>query len=150
MATEMEMALMTGSKGLRAAALAAVLLGPVPAFAAEPVTGNWLTEESKALVQIEACGKTICGKIVKVLKPTPGRPTTDLANPDPRLRSHPIAGTYILTGFVDAGSLWKGKIYDPQSGKTYAGKLMRNPDGSLKVQGCIAFMCKGPTWQPAR
>jgi uncharacterized protein (DUF2147 family) len=129
---------------------AAFLGSTATAFAAQPVTGNWLTEENKALVRIEACGKTVCGKIVKVLKPTPGKPTMDIANPDPTKRKNPIEGTYILTDFTDAGALWKGKIYNPDSGKTYNAKLTRNPDGTLKVEGCIAFLCKGPTWQPAR
>ena len=120
------------------------------AQAAQSVTGNWLTIDGKAIVQIGFCGKALCGKVVKVLKPMPGRPTTDIANPDPKLRNRPIEGISILTGFSDAGSLWKGNIYDPESGKTYNSKLIRNPDGTLKVQGCIAFFCQTQIWTPAR
>jgi uncharacterized protein (DUF2147 family) len=135
----------------RSAAFAIALLGcGTAAIAAQPVTGTWMTEEGKALVHIDACGQAMCGKIVKVLKVDPGKPTKDIANPDPAKRGNPIEGTFILTDFVDAGSLWKGRIYNPASGKTYSARLTRNADGTLKVEGCVAFLCKGPIWQPAR
>lgn len=134
---------------LGAAALAALFVSTA-AIAATPVTGTWMTEDGKALVRIEPCGSAICGRIVKVLRRAPGAPTTDIANPDPAKRNNPIEGTFILTGFKDAGSLWKGKIYNPESGKTYNAKLTRNADGTLKVEGCVAFLCRGPIWTPAR
>jgi uncharacterized protein (DUF2147 family) len=131
-------------------AIIATLLWPaLPAYSAQPVAGRWLTEDSKALVQIEPCGKAICGRIVRVLKPQPGHSKIDVNNPDPQKRNNPIEGTYILTDFVDAGSQWKGKIYNPESGKTYNARLTREADGSLKVEGCIAFLCTGPLWHPA-
>lgn len=131
--------------------VAALLIGSASgAIAAAPVTGTWITDEGKALVRIEPCGQAICGRIIKILRHEPGKPTTDIANPDPSRRRNPIEGSFILTGFTDAGSVWKGKIYNPDSGKTYAAKLARKPDGTLKVEGCVAFLCRGPTWQPAR
>lgn len=132
-----------------AAALASLFISTA-AMAATPVTGTWITEGGKAMVRIEPCGDAICGRIVKVLLREPGKPTTDIANPDPTKRNNPIEGTFILTGFKDAGALWKGKIYNPDSGKTYNAKLTRNADGTLKVEGCVAFLCRGPIWTPAR
>ena len=41
-----------------------------------------------------------------------------------------------------------GKIYDPRSGNTYKSNLYLNDDGSLKVEGCLAFICDGEEWQP--
>ncbi|SDD78722.1 Uncharacterized conserved protein, DUF2147 family [Sphingomonas sp. YR710] len=136
--------------GFGGIALAATLLAlALPAYSARPVTGRWLTEDSKAMVQIEPCGKAVCGRIVRVLKPQPGRSKFDINNPDPKKRSNPIEGTYILTDLVDAGTQWKGRIYNPESGKSYNARLTREADGSLKVEGCIAFLCTGPLWQPA-
>ncbi len=120
------------------------------AQAAQPISGRWFTEDGKAIVQIGPCGKAVCGRISKVVKPTPGAPQNDAYNPDKNLRSRSIEGLTILTDFNDAGDLWKGQIYDPQSGKTYASKLTRNANGTLKVQGCIAFFCKTQTWTVAR
>ena len=122
----------------------------LPAYAAQPVIGRWATVEAKAIVHIAQCGKSLCGKIEKILKPTPGRPNTDVENADPALRSRPLVGLPLLTGFGDAGSHWKGTIYDPESGKSYTSKISRNSDGTLKVQGCIAFFCKTQTWTAVR
>lgn len=122
----------------------------LPAQAAQPVTGRWTTVDGKAIVHIAPCGKSLCGKIEKILKPTPGRPHTDAENSDPALRSRPLVGLPLLTGFSDAGDIWKGTIYDPESGKSYKSKINRNPNGTLKVQGCITFLCKTQTWTPTR
>ncbi|CAD0357714.1 DUF2147 domain-containing protein [Xanthomonas hortorum] len=120
-----------------------------PAFAAEPITGKWFTDNQQALVDIQPCGTSLCGTIVKVLRTKPGSRKTDAFNPDPAKRHNPMEGTVILSELVDAGDLWKGKIYNPESGKTYNAKIKRGADGSLKVEGCVAFICQGPTWQPA-
>ncbi len=131
-------------------ALPALLLAATPALAAAPITGNWITENGKALVEIAPCGKVLCGKITRVLKPTPGKPQTDANNPDARLRNRPIVGLPILTGFTADGAEWKGAIYDPEKGKTYRSVVQRNADGTLKVKGCIAFFCQAQVWKPAR
>ena len=134
----------------RAALLTLSLLATLPAQAAQPITGRWATVEGKAIVQIGPCGKALCGRIEKIVKPTPGRPQTDIKNPDPALRGKPLAGLALLTGFADAGDVWKGSIYDPESGKTYNSKVSRNSDGTLKVQGCILMFCRTQTWTPVR
>ena len=134
----------------RAALFALPLFAALPAKAAQPIIGRWATIDGKAIVQIAPCGKTLCGRIEKIVKPTQGRPQTDIKNPDPALRSKPLAGLALLTCFADAGELWKGSIYDPESGKTYNSKVSRNSDGTLKVQGCIMMFCKTQTWTPVR
>lgn len=120
------------------------------AHAAQPVTGRWSTVDGKAIVAIAPCGGKLCGKIEKIVKPTPGRPQTDIKNPDAALRNKPLTGHTLLSGFEDAGDVWKGTIYDPESGKSYSSKVSRNGNGTLKVQGCIAFFCKTQTWTPVR
>ncbi|WP_242125100.1 DUF2147 domain-containing protein [Sphingobium sp. Sx8-8] len=134
----------------RATLTGLLLATALPAEAAQPITGRWATVGGKAIVQITTCGKALCGRIERIVKPTPGRPQTDIKNPDPALRSKPLAGLALLSGFEDAGDLWKGTIYDPESGKSYNSKVSRNVDGTLKVQGCIMFFCKTQTWTPMR
>lgn len=128
----------------------AALAATAPLHAAQPIGGRWATVDGKAIVQIATCGNSVCGRIVKIVKPTPGRSHNDVKNPDPALRNRPIEGLAILSGFSDNGSHWKGTIYDPESGKSYASKVSRNGDGTLKVQGCIAFFCKTQTWTAMR
>lgn len=117
------------------------------ANAALPVSGKWMTHDKDSIVEIAPCGATVCGKVLRVLKMMPnGKAPIDLNNPDPALRNRPVQGMMILSGFTDGGKQWNGRIYDPKSGKSYKSKLARNPDGSLKVQGCIGFLCQSFNW----
>jgi len=141
---------MTIIRTIGLAAVAVSALVALPAQAAQPVTGRWATVDGKAIVNSAPCGTHLCGRIEKIVKPTPGRPHTDIKNPDPTLRSRPLVGLALLSDFSDAGDIWKGTIYDPESGKSYNSKVSRNGDGTLKVQGCIAFFCKTQTWTPVR
>jgi uncharacterized protein (DUF2147 family) len=129
---------------------AALLLTPAAADAATPIAGRWLTEEGNAVVTIGACGSATCGRITRLIKGPPSGPPVDRNNPDASLRKRPLEGLTILTGFADAGSDWRGRIYDPKSGKTYKSIVRREADGSLKVQGCIAFFCRTQRWTAAR
>jgi len=128
----------------------ALLLTPAAADAATPIGGRWLTEEGNAVVTIGACGSATCGRITRLIKGPPSGPPVDRNNPDASLRKRPLEGLTILTGFADAGSDWRGRIYDPKSGKTYKSIVRREADGSLKVQGCIAFFCRTQRWTAAR
>jgi uncharacterized protein (DUF2147 family) len=126
-----------------------VLIAPVPALAAEPISGRWLTEDGKGIVEIAPCGNQICGKIIKLLVDTQG-PPLDRNNPDPKLRNRPLVGLNILSGFKDTGSKWEGQIYSPERAKTYRSVVYRNKNGTLAVKGCISFICQTQTWKPAR
>jgi uncharacterized protein (DUF2147 family) len=93
----------------------------------------------------------LCGAIARILVDKPGVPSTDVRNPDPALRSKPLVGLRILSGFTGKDDRWdEGRIYDPQSGKSYRSKLRLNKDGSLNVSGCIAFLCKTQSWTRGR
>ena len=132
-------------------ALACAILVATPALAAAPVTGKWLTAERESIVEIGTCSGTVCGRVLRVLKSNPdGKLPVDGNNPNPALRSRPIEGIMILTGFADTGNSWKGQIYDPRSGKSYKSFLTRNADGTLKVQGCVGPFCQAFTWTAAR
>ena len=62
-------------------------------------------------------------------------------------RSRPITGLRTLWGFSRSGATWKGgRAYDPKSGKSYRATLQLNRDGSLKVTGCVLFVCKSRRW----
>jgi uncharacterized protein (DUF2147 family) len=131
--------------------VALLALIAAPATAATPVTGKWITAERDSIIEIGTCGDTVCGKVLRLLKLNPdGKMPTDGNNPNPALRSRPVQGIMILTGFTEGGGVWNGRIYDPKSGKSYKSKLNRNADGSLNVQGCVAFFCQAFKWTPAK
>ena len=135
---------------IRVAVIAALFVSASPVAAAAPITGKWLTAGKDSVVEIAPCGTKLCGKIAKLMKPVEGGPPTDRNNPDATLRARPLIGLPILIGFGDNGADWGGTIYDPRRGKTYRSVVAKNPDGTLKVQGCIAFFCQTQTWTAAR
>ncbi len=124
------------------------------AQAAGTAQGDWITQSGSAKVRIAPCGPTLCGTVVWMKQPNDpetGQPQKDNKNPDPALRSRPALGLQIIKGMKPVGDgRWAdGTIYDPQSGKTYASKMTANPDGALKVEGCIAILCQAQIWKPA-
>jgi uncharacterized protein (DUF2147 family) len=120
------------------------------AAAASPV-GSWVTEDGTAIVSIACCGQSLCGTVSKALAIQPGIPRTDVHDRKAALRNRALLGLPVLGGFSWSGTQWTGgTIYDPKTGKTYRSKLAMNPDGSLKVSGCILFICETQRWTLAR
>ena len=115
----------------------ALLLYAAPAF-----TGDWVTNDRTAIVRITPCGGALCGRIVRVI--ARGAPTTDANNPDRALRSRPLAGLTVLSGFTPAGT--GGRAYNPRNGRSYRATLALNGDGSLRVTGCVMMICRSQTW----
>ena len=126
-------------------ALLLSLAAAPPAHGAASVSGLWLTTEKDSIVEIAPCGR-----IARILKPNPNGPPRDVNNPDPALRSRPIQGLPILTGFRDSGRNWEGTAYDPRAGKSYRSYLTLLRDGTLEVKGCIGPFCRTKSWTPAR
>ena len=125
---------------------AALLLAAGPAFAADAVEGEWLTQAGTAKVKISPCAAQadrMCG-LISWMK----TPSKDTHNPDAALRERPILGLAMIRDFKPAGpGKWTGgKIYNPSNGKTYDSKISVNANGTLKVEGCVLMVCQAQTW----
>lgn len=125
------------------------LAGAILAGAAQadsPATGTWLMENGKVTVHVAECGPNLCGTIVGLKKPLDkkGRPKRDKENPNPALRHRPVIGLTILSNMKPDGNLrWKGTIYNPDDGNTYASRMKMQSDTVMKVEGCVAgILCK--------
>jgi uncharacterized protein (DUF2147 family) len=127
------------------------------------ILGIWNDEEKDAQIEIFRCGVKYCGKIVWINKPfysadedrtKAGLPRTDDNNPNSDLRSHPIIGLQIMSGFEYAeGYSWVGgKLYDPKSGMTYSGKMTLVSSDRLELRGYVIFSLFGRTssWSRVR
>ena len=108
------------------------------------------TGEKKAVIQlIESDGK-VSGKIIKVLNK---EKADALCTKCPgSLKNKPVEGLQILSGLkADGNNQWSdGKLVDPESGKTYSGKLTLSGNGqSLKLRGFVGTPVFGrsQTWQ---
>lgn len=131
--------------------VAGLTLAAAPAFAADPVEGEWLTEGGSAKVRVAPCaGKAdrMCGNISWLKNPADAK-ATDAKNPDPKLKTRTIMGMPMIRDFKQAapGRWTGGKIYDPGSGKTYDSKISIGPNGTLKVEGCVLMVCQAQTWR---
>ena len=140
--------------GILAAVLGLAAMVPA-AFAAQPITGRWVTAEKDAVVAIAKCGGSgtkgaLCGRIEKFLvMPAGGNDQRDVNNSDPAKRTRKLIGTAILTGLVANGEAWHGEVYDPKKGKTYKAEVRRKPDGTLEVKGCVGPFCQAQVWKRA-
>lgn len=138
-----------------ALAAAAATLTATPAFsAAEDVFGYWLTENQKAIVQVEPCGAQACGKIVWLAEPNDpatGAPKVDANNEDAAMQARPICGMPMIGNFAQDGDRWDdGFIYDPQSGDTYTSKMHVNDAGKLYVRGYVGISLFGKSQEWTR
>ncbi len=126
------------------------------AVGSEDILGVWSTEKKEAKIMIYKCGVKYCGKIVWSQDPnyppdskegTPGTPIFDSNNPNPKLRKTPIIGLQILYDFMFAGdNLWTdGKLYNPDNGKTYSGKMILVSPNQLNLRGFIGISLIGRT-----
>lgn len=132
-----------------------LLLGVLGAASAQTLSplGIWTNAEKKATFEIYQCGNKLCGKIVTLTVPNDpktGKPKTDSMNPDPKLRNRPRLGLVFMQGFeYDEGNKWDdGKIYDPESGKTYSCYMKMENQNTMEVKGYIGFSMigKSQTW----
>ena len=107
------------------------------------VLGTW-REPAGARIEVHACGNDVCLKLLKLSDNPPK--TTDGNNPDQALRSRPLLGLEIGTGFhlADPSHAEGGMLYDPKSGKTYHGSMMSEGD-LLKLRGYVGFKAFGRT-----
>ncbi|GAA4439776.1 DUF2147 domain-containing protein [Ravibacter arvi] len=113
-----------------------LLCAPLGLFAQFDITrGTWYNENRTGRLQFFIKEAKLYAKIVWV----EDNARKDERNPDPKLRQRPLIGLVNLTGFTpaDARNWSGGKIYDPESGKTYSSKIKVLSDRELEVRGYI-------------
>ncbi|MEI6642447.1 MAG: DUF2147 domain-containing protein [Novosphingobium sp.] len=130
------------------ALLAAATAGAGAAEQANPY-GQWRTPERGGLVEVSQCDGGLCGKILGGAGGAEDR--FDRNNKNPALRGRPLIGMYIFRGLKPAGGSWKGSIYNPNDGGTYAATVSLKSPGELVVKGCVVWpLCKTQVWTRAR
>jgi uncharacterized protein (DUF2147 family) len=120
----------------------------------DKIEGLWYNDIKSAKIQIsKGIDGKFNGKIVWLKEPLKdGKPKTDEENKDEKLRSRPIIGMNILSGFVPDGDhkYTDGKIYDPKNGKTYSCNITHNGK-TLSIRGYVGISLLGrtTTWEKA-
>lgn len=132
---------------------------PVP-DGSSAIVGDWLVASRDAIIRIEREGDGYAGRIVWQLHDTygpedgpalAGKTVTDRHNPDPLLRSRPLAGLRLLWGlhYDPDGRKWVGgRVYDSDDGKTYHCEIRLLDRDRLSLRGYIGVPLLGgsTTW----
>jgi uncharacterized protein (DUF2147 family) len=132
-----------------AALLAAGVEAGSGAGAAEQASphGQWRTPERGGLIEVSQCDGGLCGKILGGSGGGSAEERLDRNNKNPALRGRPLIGMYIFRGLKPAGGSWKGSIYNPNDGGTYAATVSLKSPGELVVKGCVVWpLCKTQVW----
>lgn len=122
----------------------AFLLGGTPASAdvavqdPTPVVGVWASKGT--IFSISRDGDELLGEVIAMRKPR-----ADQKNPDSRLRTRPVIGLQVLSDYRFKRGAWRGKLYDPGSGRTFSSHLKLDADGNLRLRGYIGFSLFGKT-----
>ncbi len=111
---------------------------------ADRILGTWSTPKQESTVEIVKCGEAYCGSIQSMKTPT-----NDEHNSDPSLRSRPLVGAQIMTGFQYAGSnTWNGgALYAPKRGKNISPDLVLTAPDSLDIKVKMGMISKTVTWK---
>jgi uncharacterized protein (DUF2147 family) len=115
---------------------------------ADAIVGVWLTGgREPAKIQVYRSGDKYYGKIVWLKYPEEnGKARLDINNPDREKRNQQIIGLVILRSFKFDDDEWdSGKIYDPESGKTYSCNLSLKDKNTLTVRGYVGISLLGRT-----
>ena len=138
--------------GVGIAALVVAGLAVAGSALADP-KGVWLNDRQDSHIRIYACEDDqdeLCGEIVWLKNPNgkDGKPRRDVKNEDESLRGRQVLGLQVITGMEDeGGGEWEdGDIYNPRDGDTYDAEMEEIDANTLKVSGCVWFLCKTQTW----
>ncbi|HEX3797314.1 MAG TPA: DUF2147 domain-containing protein [Verrucomicrobiae bacterium] len=122
----------------------------------DEIIGVWHTTGDRGDVKIFKRDGRYFGEVLNIAEPNwpandkhgmGGKPKNDRYNPNPKLRDRPVIGIELMTEFVYARkNLWdEGKIYDPETGKTYKCKMILKSPNKLEVHGYIGISLFGRT-----
>ncbi|CAN6959754.1 MULTISPECIES: DUF2147 domain-containing protein [Psychrobacter] len=108
------------------------------------------TGEKKAIIQLSESNGKVSGKIIKVLNKENAKAVCTKCPGS--LKNQPVEGLQILSGLkADGNNKWSdGKLVDPESGKTYSGKLTLSDNGqSLDLRGYVGspLFGRSQTWK---
>ena len=125
------------------AALVAVLAGATRVRAGESLDGFWMDSDGEVIIELRPCGDSRCGKVVWLKQPLgpEGRPLRDYRNSDPNLRSRPVCGLEVVSGFKkQSDSSWGGgTVYVSDQGTSYSGVANVLSPTKVEVTGYIGL-----------
>jgi len=130
-------------KKLLTFATATIVGGMMFAGAAQALTpdGVWRTPAGWK-VKLYKCGGSYCGRVIG------GTKKRDVNNPNKALQSRKMVGVRMIWGMKGSNGKYSGKLYNPNDGKVYTGKIKVNSARNMSLSGCAlaGLICKSQTW----
>ena len=117
------------------------------AGAATPLAGTWTVQGSRTVFHFEPCGRATCATLESSGRIVRDPDVRDVNNHDPQLRSRRLKGLVALQDLKPTGpGAWKGKVYAPGPGGTYAVDVRQVDADTLTAKGCAALLlCRTQT-----
>lgn len=104
-----------------------------------PIQGYWKNPSGTAIIAIEPCGPTLCGKVAWAS--ARGQREASKSTPN-------VVGTTVLTGLKPARGRWTGSLFIPDDNIHVAARLQLRSDRQLKLTGCAlaGLFCRSQLW----
>lgn len=113
------------------------------------ITGVWVTADGDGHIEITIEDDELNGVIIwaeDMYEDDGETLVKDTNNPDPDLRDQPIKGLKIIWGFSYSDGEWRGgRVYDPENGREYRGRIRLEEDGTLRLRGYVGISAFGRT-----
>jgi uncharacterized protein (DUF2147 family) len=117
----------------------------------DAVHGQWASDGS--IIEITEVDGTLSAHVLSirdaVYGPNEQGPVGEIRrddnNPDVALRQRTIIGIDLLSEYAFDDGKWQGRIYDPESGKTFTSHMKRGRNGQLEMRGYIGVPMLGRT-----
>ena len=127
--------------------LVASWFGATEVHATDPASPIGFWKGQDATFEMFESGGKLSARIVALSEPktAEGKEKTDIYNPDPKKRNHPIIGLVFISGFTKKSDTRSenGTVYDPKSGKTYSCFMELEGPDKIKVRGFLVIPLMG-------
>lgn len=113
---------------------------------ADDIIGSWMSDGWRFRLEIARDGEFYAGTLAEGLE----NGEQDAANPDPALRTRPLLGSRLFGGLRFDNGVWRGgRLYNPETGKSYAMRLSLSGPDVLDMRAYIGVPALGMTqhWQ---
>lgn len=114
--------------------------------------GLWLTENTRAIIEIAPCEGRTCGRIVWMASPIDesGQPKRDVNNKDEFLRDRTLCGLTLIGDLVAEpdDDAYFGFVYNPRNGRKYTARVTALSHDTLEMRGFLGISAfgKSQTW----
>ena len=114
----------------------------------DPFSGYWATSNLTSIVEVTRCEDALCAEIAWLWDiSVAGRTMLDEKNPRSSKQTMPMLGLQLFSQFKKDGDSWKGRIYNPEDGRTYRATVTKRGKNILRVKGCWGPFCLTQNWR---